>query len=58
MTDVTPTSPTTTPKDVAALRARLLAEAAAEGPQPTAAPLCPTVKHLLESRRRERQVIA
>jgi hypothetical protein len=52
MTTATPTQRDATPEQLAALRARLWAGAARPGSKPPTARLCPTVRWLLEGRRR------
>ena len=46
------------PEVIASVRARLLAEASAQQQKPPSAPLCPTVRRLLESRRKGARVRA
>jgi hypothetical protein len=52
MTSAAPPSVNASPEEVAAARARLLAEAPPQGQKPPAARLCPTVRRLLESRQK------
>jgi hypothetical protein len=53
MVSPVPTSLNATPEAIATVRARLLAEALAPGQRPPTTRLCPTVRRLLEDRRRE-----